>query len=94
KPAVVLRKLAELLRDDGTLVVIDYARHDDERMREHADLWLGFGDGELKKLARSAGFHNANVSSIPARFTGSGPDAHLPWQIFTSQKKKKGTHHG
>ncbi len=92
KPAVVLRKLAELCKDGGSVVVLDYARHDDERMRAQADLWLGFADAELKKLARSAGLHNPRISNIPARLTGSGPDAHLPWKMMVSstQEKKHG----
>ena len=92
KPAAVLKKLAELCRDGGSVIVLDYARHDDERMREQADLWLGFGDAELKKLARSAGLHNARISTIPARLTGSGPDAHLPWKMLvaSTQEKKHG----
>jgi ArsR family transcriptional regulator len=92
KPAAVLAKLAGLCRPGGNVIVLDYARHDDERMREQADLWLGFADAELKKLARSAGLHNARISTLPARLTGSGPDAHLLWKmmVLTTQEKKHG----
>ncbi len=90
KPAAVLGKLADLCREGGVVVVIDYARHDDERMREQADLWLGFGDAELKKLARTAGLHNAHISTIPARLTGNGPDAHLPWKMLVARRQKNG----
>ena len=89
KPGAVLAKLAELLRDGGTLVVLDYARHDDERMREHADLWLGFSEAELKKLARAAGLHDARISAISPRLTGTGPDAHLPWQLMVANRRHK-----
>ena len=95
KPAAVLKKLAELLRPDGALVIIDYAAHDDERMRERADLWLGFQPEEMRKLARSAGLHDVHVSPIPSRLCGSGPDAHLPWQLITSKKTiKRSKSHG
>jgi DNA-binding transcriptional ArsR family regulator len=89
KPAVVLKRLAELVRPDGALVVIDYAAHDDERMRERADLWLGFAPEELRKLARAAGLNDTHVSAIPPRLCGSGPDAHLPWQLVISHKTNK-----
>lgn len=89
KPAAVLGKLAELCREGGVVVVIDYARHDDERMREQANLWLGFGDAELKKLARAAGLQNTHISTVPARLTGNGPDAHLPWKMLVSNRSKK-----
>jgi DNA-binding transcriptional ArsR family regulator len=94
KPGAVLKKLAELVRPDGMLVIIDYASHDDERMRERADLWLGFAPEELRKLARAAGLSDVHVSPIPARLCGSGPDAHLPWQLVTASKTKRSKHHG
>jgi ArsR family transcriptional regulator len=84
KPGAVLEKLAELARPGGAVVVLDYARHDDERMREQADLWLGFSEPELKKLARSSGLHDAKISVIPPRLTGHGPDAHLSWQLLVT----------
>lgn len=88
KPGAVLEKLSELARPGGAVVVLDYARHDDERMREQADLWLGFSEPELKKLARSAGLHDTKISAIPPRLTGHGPDAHLPWQLMIGRKEK------
>ena len=88
KPGAVLEKLSELARPGGAVVVLDYARHDDERMREQADLWLGFSEAELKKLARSAGLHDTKISAIPPRLTGHGPDAHLPWQLMIGRKEK------
>lgn len=101
KPGAVLEKLADLCKPEGALVVIDYARHDDERMREQADLWLGFEPAELKRLARAAGFVDARTSPIAQPLTGSGPDAHLPWQIMVATKggatangRNKERHHG
>ena len=88
KPGAVLEKLADLARPGGAVVVLDYARHDDERMREQADLWLGFSEPELKKLARTAGLHDTKISAIPPRLTGHGPDAHLPWQLMIGRKEK------
>jgi len=90
KPGAVLEKLAELARPGGAIVVLDYARHDDERMREQADLWLGFSEPELKKLARASGLHDTKISAIPPRLTGHGPDAHLPWQLMISRRKENG----
>src|ERR671923_181114 len=52
RAAVFMKQLADLVRPGGALVVIDYARHDDESMRDQADVWLGFEPAELKKLAR------------------------------------------
>jgi ArsR family transcriptional regulator len=101
KPAAVVAKLSELCRPGGALVVLDYARHDDERMRDQADVWLGFSPRELERLADGAGFEQARIASLPSALHGSGPDAHLPWQVMvaikataSSQKKNKERHHG
>jgi ArsR family transcriptional regulator len=40
QPAKVVAQLASLCAPGGALVVLDYARHDDESMREQADAWL------------------------------------------------------
>jgi len=85
KPGTVLGKLAELCRPGGALIVLDYGRHDDERMRDQADLWLGFSPDELKKLARGAGLQDAQISVIPSRLITAGPDAHLPWQMMVAR---------
>lgn len=98
RPAEVVQKLTELVRPGGALIVIDYARHDDERMREQADLWLGFEPKELEKFAKSAGLTAPHVARIPPALHAGGPDAHLPWQLFcatkSSQQHKKGHDHG
>ena len=101
KPAVVMRKLAELCAPGGALIVLDYARHDDEQMREQADIWLGFSPAELVKLAVETGFEGARTAKLSGALTGNGPDAHLPWQVLvarraavSSLKKNKERHHG
>jgi ArsR family transcriptional regulator len=43
-----------------------YSRHDDESMRDEADLWLGFEPAELRALAKDAGLEGAEVTKIPA----------------------------
>lgn len=85
RPADVVGELSALLRPGGTLVVIDYERHEDESMRSQADLWLGFGHGELERLARAAGLEVLALSRVPPSHRGRGPDAHLPWQILAAR---------
>jgi hypothetical protein len=97
-------QLASLLAPGGALVVVDYAHHDDESMREQADVWLGFEPGELRRFARGAGLTPLSVTPIPAAFCGKGPDGHLTWQVLVARKdgeaskevsrKRKGTGHG
>jgi hypothetical protein len=124
RPALVIQQLAELCRPPdaggpagsagsprgtgGALVVLDYVRHDDESMREQADLWLGFEPAELRRFARAANLEDVRVTKIPAPLCGKGPDAHLAWQIFCARRgaqstetratepvrKRKANHHG
>lgn len=86
KPAPALAALSALLRPGGSIVIIDYAAHDDESLRDgQADLWLGFEGAELAKLATSVGLMDATVSTIDARRCGDGPDGHLDWQVLAAR---------
>ena len=95
QPGKVVTQLASLCAPGGALVVIDYAHHDDESMREQADAWLGFEPAELRRFARAAGLEDTRVTKIPSALCGDGPDRHLPWQVMTARKPEKGRHgHG
>jgi ArsR family transcriptional regulator len=89
QPARVVAQLASLCAPGGALVVIDYARHDDESMRQQADVWLGFDAAELRRFARGAGLEDARVSKIPPQLCGDGPDKHLPWQVMVARRKEE-----
>jgi DNA-binding transcriptional ArsR family regulator len=86
KPAFVVAQLADLCRVGGSVVVLDYVHHDDEAMREQADLWLGFRAAELKDFATAAGLVDPHVEVVPAMLNGKGPDAHLTWQLLFARK--------
>jgi DNA-binding transcriptional ArsR family regulator/protein-L-isoaspartate O-methyltransferase len=86
RPAQIVERLADLCRPGGTLVVLDYAPHEDEAMREQADLWLGFEPAELVRFARSARLADARVVPLPRAMNGGGPDAHLAFQLLFARK--------
>jgi DNA-binding transcriptional ArsR family regulator/SAM-dependent methyltransferase len=96
QPARVTAQLAGLCAPGGSLVVVDYERHDDESMREQADAWLGFEATTLRRFARSAGLEDVRVTKIAAPFRGDGADAHLPWQVLVARRPRtgKGKNHG
>jgi ArsR family transcriptional regulator len=81
-----MEKLADLCRVGGAVVVLDYAAHEDESMRDQADLWLGFEPAELSRFARGAGLSKAEITRIPDGMSGRGPDAHLAWQVMAAWK--------
>lgn len=90
KPAELVKTLAELCRapqgggPGGALVVVDYARHEDESMRNEADLWLGFEPAELSRFARAAGLEVSAIVPLPP--PAAGLDAHLPWQAMVARR--------
>jgi DNA-binding transcriptional ArsR family regulator len=88
RPVDLVRQLALLARIGGSVLIVDYGRHDDESMRDEADLWLGFESAELLRFAREAGLDDAEVIKLPAAWCGKGKDAHLPWQVMVSRRKK------
>ena len=89
KPAAAIEALARLLKPGGALLVVDYAAHDDESMRERqADLWLGFSDEELQGFARRAGLTDARVHAIARSRCGDGPDSVLAWQCMVARSPR------
>ena len=97
RPSDAVRALAALVRPGGRVLVLDYAPHDDESMREEqADLWLGFAADELRGFATSAGLIRAAVHSLPKEFHPGGPDAHLSWHVLVAQRPAdhEGEHDG
>jgi ArsR family transcriptional regulator len=94
RPANVVAQLASLCATGGVLVVLDYARHDDESMRDQADVWLGFEAAELKRFARAAALDDARVIDIPSSLCGDGPDKHLRWQALFAWNHHRKRHEG
>ena len=86
RPVDLVKQLARVGR---AVVIIDYARHDDESMRDEADLWLGFEAEELRRFAREAGLVDIDVIRLPAAWCGKGKDAHLPWQVLIGKRNEK-----
>ena len=55
-PAAMLREMARATRPGGTVAIVDEVEHSYEWMRdEHADVWLGFGEGQVERLFGAAG---------------------------------------
>jgi ArsR family transcriptional regulator len=87
QPSAAFRALTELVRPGGSVLVLDYAPHDDDAMREEqADVWLGFGADELIALAAGAGLQGSAVHQLPKEFHPGGPDAHLTWHVLVAQR--------
>lgn len=89
KPAAAIAALARLLKPGGALIVVDYAPHEQEVMREQqADLWMGFSDEELTGFARRAGLTDASVFAIGRGRCGDGPDSGVAWQSMVARSPR------
>ena len=92
RPSDAFRALCALARPGGTVIVLDYAAHEDESMREEqADLWLGFSAAELCSYATEAGLRDAAVHVLPKEFHPVGPDAHLTWHVLVAHRRDLNT---
>jgi ArsR family transcriptional regulator len=89
-PARMVRALSDLLAPGGRLLVVDYAAHSNESLREaQADVWLGFEAEELVSFATQAGLAGARVVRLPADFWGGarrGRVERLPWLALAATK--------
>ncbi len=66
RPAAAIAEAARVLRPQGILVIVDFAPHGLEFLREeHAHRRLGFADGEIAEWCRAAGLHPAPPRLLP-----------------------------
>jgi ArsR family transcriptional regulator len=87
RPAQAVEAYTRLLKRGGHLVVLDYLPHDDERMREQADVWLGLEPAELSRFAEAAGLEVTSNTPVPDAYRATGSDGQLPWQAFVARKR-------
>lgn len=65
-PAAVVTEAARILRPGGTLVIVDFAPHDQETLRDdHAHHRLGFSDAEVSGWLRAGGLELIGIDRLP-----------------------------
>ena len=63
---VVPKEIRRVLRSGGLLVVADFDRHTQERMRlDYGDLWLGFDEATMARLLHAASFEVVSTTRYP-----------------------------
>lgn len=86
-PRETVKALAALLRPGGHLLVLDYARHADEALRDaQADVWMGFDAEELTEFATAAGLQRISTRELPHGLFQNNLDGHLSWLLLTAAR--------
>ena len=64
-PELALSEAFRILKPKGKLIVLDLKKHQFEKARDsYGDLWLGFGENELYRMIKKAGFKRTKVETI------------------------------
>ena len=93
-PRETLKALALLLRPGGHLLLLDYARHADEALRDaQADVWMGFDPRELEEFARDAGLEGVRARDLPRGLFQNGVDGHIAWLLPSGKRPAEKTNH-
>ena len=67
-PGEVLLEARRILRKGGTLIVVDFCKHEEEIMRSrYGDHWLGFSTREIELWLEEAGFTIEEQQLFPVR---------------------------
>ena len=65
KPGTVIAEICRVLKKNGTLVVVDYDKHEDENMRKiYGDRWLGFSKDEVENILTAHGLRIDRIQSF------------------------------
>ncbi len=65
EPAEVIMEAARVLRDNGKLIIVDFASHQEEQLRsEHQHQRLGFGDREILQSMLQAGLQPGPTEAL------------------------------
>lgn len=80
-PAAAVKEAARLVADGGKLLIVDFAPHNLEFLREqHQHRRLGFADGEMKRFMSDSGFVHVDVDELPPAKPGG-----LTVKIWTAE---------
>ena len=64
RPRESLAAASALLKSGGHLLIVDYLPHEDDRMREQGDVWLGFDPLRLRELVTAVGLRVTAAHSL------------------------------
>lgn len=84
-PAAACREAARLVADGGRLVIVDFAPHGVEYLREaHQHRRLGFSDREMERWLADAGLSRIRARALPPKAEGG-----LTVKIWTAERVRQ-----
>lgn len=86
RPDDIVHAAAKLLRRAGHLIIVDYVAHDDERMRERGDVWLGFTPQRLTHALHQAQLTVRAETVLSASFSDERGTLLPPHQVVIGQR--------
>jgi ubiquinone/menaquinone biosynthesis C-methylase UbiE/DNA-binding transcriptional ArsR family regulator len=85
-PAAAVKEAARIVREEGRLIIVDFAPHKLEFLREqHQHRRLGFTEGEMERWLTEGGLSKVRLKQLPpARKDG------LTVRIWTAERAREG----
>jgi ArsR family transcriptional regulator len=84
-PAAAVREAARLVAEDGRLIIVDFAPHSLEFLREqHQHRRLGFAESEMERWLNEAGLTKVRAAALPPA-RGEG----LTVKIWTAERVRQ-----
>ncbi|MGI9350040.1 MAG: ArsR/SmtB family transcription factor [Rhizobiaceae bacterium] len=86
-PAVAIKEAAKALKDDGRLLIVDFAPHELEFLRtEHAHLRLGFSKEQIETWMRDAGLNPQMFKELSSKVGGEQAKETLTVSLWLANK--------